>query len=122
MKNVLTILGGVVTIVSMFLKFASAGEMSLTGMEWMKLGDRVWVAYLWMGCGAVIAICGLLGKKPLNIISLILGLAVAGVGIKYKMDLGEVGGDAGIGLWMMIGGGALAVIGSAMAMMKKSAA
>jgi len=118
MKNVLTILGGVLTIVSLFLTFAAAGEMSFTGMESFKLQDTAWVAYMWIAIGAVIAICGFMGKKSLNIVSLILGLAVLGMGIKYKMD---VGAATGLGLWMMIGGGALAVIGSIMATMKKTA-
>jgi len=118
MKNVLTILGGVLTIVSLFLAFASAGEVSFTGMESFKLNDTAWVAYMWIAIGAIIAICGLMGKKPLNILSLVLGLAVLGMGVKYKMDMGAA---TGIGLWLMIGGGALAVIGSVMAMTKKTA-
>src|SRR5436190_1310509 len=107
MKNVLTILGGVLTIVSLFLAFVSAGDVSFTGMESFKMADTSWVAYMWIACGAVIAICGFMGKKPLNIVSLILGLGVLGMAVKYKMDAGA---STGIGLWMMIGGGALAVI------------
>ncbi len=118
MKNVLTILGGVLTIVALFLAFAAALGVSITGMDYIKLRDGDWVAYATIAVGAVIAICGLMGKKQLNILSLVLGLAVTGMAIRYKMD---VGSDAAIGLWMMIGGGVLAVLGSAMAMMKKTA-
>ena len=76
------------------------------------------VAYLWIGCGAALIACGFLGKSALNIVALIIGLAVAGMAIKYKMDAGEA---TGIGIWLMLGGGVLAVVGSAMAMKKKAA-
>jgi len=44
MKNVITILGGVLTIVSMFIAFASGGGISITGMDYVKLADGAWVA------------------------------------------------------------------------------
>lgn len=112
MKNYVTIAGGLATAVSMFLPFVSLGGVSVTGLDAGNAG------YVWIGCGAVIAICGFLGKKALNIVALILGLLVAGLAIKYKMDAGEA---TGIGIWIMLAGGVLAVVGSAMAMMKKSA-
>ncbi len=112
MKNYVTIIGGLLTAVSMFLPFVSLGGLSATGM------DSGGVAYLWIGCGVVMMVCGFLGKKPLNFLSLILGLAVAGLAIKYKMDAGEA---TGMGIWMMLAGGALGIIGSVMGLMKKSA-
>ena len=112
MKNYLTIAGGLGTAVSMFLPFVSLGGLSASGM------DSGGVAYLWIGCGAAMLICGFMGSKIMNIVALVLGLAVAGMAIKYKMDAGEA---TGIGIWIMLAGGALAVIGSGMALMKKSA-
>ncbi len=112
MKNYLTIAGGLATAISMFLPFVTLLGVSATGM------DSGGVAYLWIGCGVVMAICGFLGKKPLNIVALIISLAVAGMAIKYKMDAGEA---TGIGIWIMLAGGALGIIGSVMGMMKKSA-
>ena len=112
MKNYLTIAGGVLTAVSMFLPFVSLGGLSVSGI------DSGGVAYLWVGCGAALIACGFLGKSALNIVALIIGLAVAGMAIKYKMDAGEA---TGIGIWLMLGGGVLAVVGSAMAMKKKAA-
>ena len=91
--------------------------MDVMGMEvnGMQLGG---VAYFWIACGAIIAVMGFMGKKMLNIVSLLLGLVVAGLGVKYKMD---AGGFTGIGIWLMIAGGALAIIGSVMGLMKKAA-
>ena len=118
MKNYVTIGGGLLIAISMFLSFASAGELSWSGLEFTKLAGNAWVAYFWIACGVVIAICGFMGKKSLNILGLILSLVVAGIAIKYKMDAGAA---AGIGIWMMLAGGALGIIGSGMALMKKSA-
>lgn len=112
MKNYVTIGGGLLTAISMFLPFVSFGGISATGM------DSGGVAYFWIACGVVMAVCGFLGKKMLNIVSLILGLVVAGMAIKYKMDAGSM---TGIGIWLMLAGGALGIIGSGMALMKKSA-
>ena len=113
MKNYITIGGGLLTVISLFLPFVSAMGISITGLQ--SLGN---VAYLWIGCGAVIAIAGFMGNKIMNIVGLLLGLAVAGVAIKYKMDAGSM---TAIGLWLMIAGGVLAVVGSVMGLMKKAA-
>lgn len=115
MKNYVTTGGGILTFLSMFLPFSSV--MGMGDVNGMAMG---WVAYFWMGCGAVIAIVGLLGKKMLNILSLLLGIAVAGLAIKYQMDLKDAGADVGIGIWVMLGGGVLGVIGSIMSLTKKA--
>ena len=112
MKNYLTIVGGLAIAVAIFLPFATVLGISAS------LWDTGGVGYLWLGCGVVLIICGFLGKKPLNFVSLILGLAVAGMAVKYKIDAGEF---TGIGIWIMMAGGVLAVIGSVMGLMKKTA-
>ncbi len=114
MKNYVTVGGGILTIISMFLPFMSILGTEATGMS---MGG---VAYFWIACGAIIAIVGFLGKKMLNILSLILGLAVAGLAMKYQSDA-KMFGTVGIGLWLMLGGGVLAIIGSVMGLMKKAA-
>ena len=114
MKNFLTIGGGLLTIVSMFLTFMTVLGTDVNGMS---LG---WVSYFWIACGAIIALVGFLGKKMLNILSLLLGLAVAGLAFKYQMDANEFG-SVGIGIWVMMGGGVLAIIGSIMDLTKKTA-
>jgi hypothetical protein len=109
MKNYVTIGGGLLIIVSMFLPYL--GEEN--GMKSLEN-----VAYFFIVCGALIMLCGFMGKKVLTIVGLILSLAVLGLAIKYKMDAGDLGK---IGIWVMLGGGALAVIGSVMGLMKKAA-
>ena len=104
MKNQLTIGGGALTVISMFLPFVSLFGMSVSGIS-IPGGE----GYLWLVCGAIIAVVGISDKKKLNILSLILGIAVAGLGLKYKIDAGELGG---IGIWAMMAGGILSVVGS----------
>ena len=114
MKNVLTIGGGVLTIVAMFLTLIKAGGFEFTGMQ---LPDNV--GYFYIGCGAVIVIVGFVGKKGLNILSLLLGLVVTGLAIKYMMDVKGEDASIGIGLWVMLAGGVLAALGSVTALMQK---
>ncbi len=116
MKKVLTILGGLLTIGCMFLVFVKADGMEVTGMD---IPNHL--AYVYIGAGAVIALVGFMDKKGLSILSLVLALGVLGMAIKYYLDTTKESLTVGIGLWLMIAGGALAVIGSVMGMMKKTA-
>jgi hypothetical protein len=116
MKNYVTIGGGLLTVVAMFLPF-----ISMLGLTVNFMDSKGGVAYFFIACGAIIAIVGFIGKKMLNILSLLLGLVVAGLGVKYYMDTTSLGATVGIGLWVMIGGGALSIIGSFMGLMKKAA-
>jgi hypothetical protein len=104
MKNQLTIGGGLLTVISMFLPFISLFGISVSGVN-IPGG----VGILWLVCGAIIALVGFSDKKKLNILSLILGIAVAGFGLKYIIDAGSLGG---IGIWAMLAGGILSVVGS----------
>lgn len=113
MKNYLTMGGGLLTAIFPFLAFVSLGGLSVTCIE--ANGN---VGYFWVAVGVVMAVCGFMGSKVMNIVGLILSLVVAGMAIKYKMDAGAA---TGIGIWLMMAGGALGVIGCAMALMKKSA-
>lgn len=112
MKNYVTMGGGLLTAISMFLPFVSLGELSVKGI------DRGGIAYFFIACGVIMMIVGFLGNKMLNILSLLLGLVVAGLAIKYKMDAGDM---TGMGIWMMLAGGVLGVVGSVMGLMKKAA-
>jgi hypothetical protein len=116
MKNYLSIGGGLLTAISMFLPFISVLGMSASFMD-----AKGSVAWFWIACGVIIAICGFMGKKMLNVVSLLLGLVVLGLGIKYYSDASGLGASLGIGMWLMLAGGALAVIGSVMGLMKKTA-
>ena len=55
MKNYVTIGGGLLTAISMFLSFVSFLGSSLSGLEVMKLNGTAWVGYFWIACGVVIA-------------------------------------------------------------------
>jgi hypothetical protein len=115
MKNYLTIVGGLAIAIAVFLPFGSV--MGLSASLWDAGAD----SYIWLGVAVVLIVCGFLGKKGLNYVSLILGLGAAGMAIKYKMDLGSAGATTGIAIWVMLAGGVLAVIGSVMGLMKKAA-
>ncbi|MBK7433736.1 MAG: hypothetical protein IPI66_07430 [Chitinophagaceae bacterium] len=116
MKNYVSIGGGLLTAISMFLPFISMLGTSVNFMD-----AKGSVAWFFIGCGLVIAVVGFMGKKMLNILSLLLGLVVAGLALKYQSDAKSLGATVGIGLWVMLGGGALAIIGSVMGLMKKTA-
>lgn len=116
MKNYVTIAGGLLTGIAMFLPFISMMGTSITFMD-----SKGSVAWFFIACGLIIAVVGFMGKKMLNILSLLLGLVVAGLAMKYQSDAKSIGATVGIGLWLMLGGGALAIIGSIMGLMKKAA-
>lgn len=116
MKRALTVIGGLATIAAMFLAFVKAGDIEVNGMQ---IPNNV--GYYYIGCGAVIAIIGFVGKRGLYFLSLLLGLIVAGLGINYFMDYSTDDTTAGMGIWALITGGVFAIIGSAMALIKKSA-
>lgn len=116
MKNYVTIAGGLLTGIAMFLPFISMMGTTITFMD-----SKGSVAWFFIACGLIIAVVGFMGKKMLNILSLLLGLVVAGLAMKYQSDAKSLGATIGIGLWLMLGGGALAIIGSIMGLMKKAA-
>ncbi len=117
MKNVLTILGGLLTIGSMFLTFVSGmGIVEFTGMQALSSD-----AYIYISCGAVIVIVALIGKKGLNILSLLLGLGIIGMSVYYYMNLRTELTTLGIGFWLLLAGGVLSTVGSVMALMRKAA-
>jgi predicted membrane protein len=104
MKNQLTIAGGVLTIISVFLPFTTLFGRSISFMD-IPNGD----APIWLVCGVVIAVVGLTNKKMLSILSFVLGLSIAGMALYYRNKLSII---AGYGLWIMLLGGILSVVGS----------
>lgn len=115
MNRNVTILGGILMIVSMFLPFVSVLDQSTNGMA---MGG---VAYFYIVVGVIVGVVGFVDKRWLNILNLILGLCVAGLAFKYSSDTTELGGKAGIGIWMLLGGGVIAMVGAVMGLMKKTA-
>jgi len=104
MKNQLTILGGVLIIVSMFLPM-----VSLFGHGYKILDNSKGVGIFWISCGILIAISGFLEKRKLNILGLILAIVTTAIAGKYYND---AMGGAGLGILVMLGGGILSIIGT----------
>ena len=113
-KNLLTIIGGLLTIGSMFLTFIKPMGIEITGMNALS-ND----CYIYITCGAVIVIVGLIGKKGLNILSLLLGLGIIGMCIYYYTELKTELVTLEIGYWLLLVGGVLSALGSVMALMQK---
>ncbi len=104
MKNQLTIFGGGLIIVSMFLP-----AVTMLGFSVSFLSNSKGVGFFWILCGITILVAGVLNKRKLNIVSLILGLLVTGIAAKYYND---AMGGAGLGILAMLAGGILTLLGS----------
>lgn len=116
MNRYVSLAGGLLTVISMFMPFISvAGIASSNGMA---MGG---VAYFFIVLGLTIAGVGLANKRWLNILSLLFGLIIAALAIKYSGDAKDAGATAGIGIWTMLIGGLVSLVGSVMGMMKKKA-
>lgn len=113
MKNYLTIGSGLLLAICMFMPFLTIFGITQTGMAMEG------VAYFYIVCGIIIAIVGFVGKRWLNILSLLLGLMVAFMALKYQGDAKAFNSAIGIGLWLMLASGVLAVIGSIMGMVRR---
>ena len=115
MKKYITIAGGVLSAISPFLPF-----ISLMGISATLHDARGGVAYFFVVVGLIIALMGFLGKRWLNIVSLLLGLVVAGLGFVYMNDAHDKGATVEIGIWMMMAGGIIAIVGSVLGLMNKN--
>ena len=116
MNRYVSISGGLLIAISMFLPFISVSGISSVGTA---MGG---VAYFFIVLGLIIAIVGFVDKRWLNIVSLLFGLIVAALAIKYSGDAKDAGGSAQIGIWIMLVGGLDSMIGAVMGMFKKSKA
>jgi hypothetical protein len=116
MNRYISIAGGLLVAISMFLPFISAAGISIKGTA---LGG---VGYFYIVLGLIIALVGFVDKRWLNIISLLFGLIVAALAIKYSGDASDNGGSAQIGIWIMLIGGLVSMVGAVMGMIKKPAA
>jgi uncharacterized protein with PQ loop repeat len=111
--NFIGIAGGALVIVSMFLPFFSILGISSNGLG---MGG---VAYFYMICGAAVAAISYLPKRWLNIVSIVLGLIIAMLAMKYQSDAKSLGAEVGIGLWLLLVGGLLSIVGGIMGVIKK---
>jgi hypothetical protein len=76
------------------------------------------IAYFFIACGLIVVAVSFLGKKWLNILSILIGLLMALLALKYQADVKD-GGEVGIGLWVMLLGGVASLVGGVMGIIKK---
>lgn len=122
MNRILSILGGLLVAIGVFVPFASMAGISMSMMESGGLSGNKSVVYVIMGIGAIAALVGLVNKRFLNILNIILGLAAAGMGALLYSGEKEKSMDPGMGTWMIIVGGVLIILGAIMGVAKKKAA
>ncbi|KOY86555.1 hypothetical protein AD998_10730 [bacterium 336/3] len=113
-KNLVGIGGGLLTAISVFLP-----ALSVMGMKTNFMESNSGVAYFFIVCGLIVAAVSFLGKKWLNILSILIGLMIALLAIKYQGDTKSSGGEVGIGLWVMLLGGVASLAGGVMGIIKK---
>jgi len=113
MKNPLTVGGGLLAVVSMFLAFTTIFGKSIKLID-NPDGD----AYVWIAFGVIIAVVGLVNKRWLNILSLILGLIIAAAAFYYQKQFIEIK-FVGIGIWTLLLAGLLSIAGSVNGLRKK---
>ena len=75
-------------------------------------------AYVWIAFGVIIAVVGLVNKRWLNILSLILGLIIAAAAFYYQKQFIEIK-FVGIGIWTLLLAGLLSIAGSVNGLRKK---
>lgn len=115
MNRYASIAGGLLTVISMFLPFISLSGLAST--NGMAMGG---VAYFFIILGITIAGVGYADRRWLNILSLVFGLIIAALAIKYSGDAKDAGATAGIGIWLMLVGGLVSMVGAVMGMVKKA--
>jgi len=115
-SKLLLIVAGILAIVSAWLPWSSIMDITINGFQGSMKGNP---GLFFIILGALIAVMGLLGKKWSYIVAIILSLCVAGLGVKYYMDVtsvSELGAKVGYGLYVMMAAGLLGIVGGAMGM------
>lgn len=110
--KLITIIGGILTIVSAWLPWVKAMGVSMNGFQGDMAGNP---GIFFVILGALAAIMAILNKKWSAIVAIIMGLIVVALGIKYIKDAGEF---KGYGLYVMLAAGLLILIGSFSSMRK----
>jgi hypothetical protein len=110
MRRILTILGGVLIVASIFPAFFKEINDSLLDLSKEE-------AYFIIAMGTAIALIALLGNRSLTMGNVLLGIGVLILAFHQAFDIEEI--HIGVGLWMMIGGALFSFIGSATQLFKK---
>jgi len=116
-SKLLLFLAAILSIVSAWLPWVSFMGINLNGFQGEMHGNP---GLFFVILGALIGIMAFIGKKWSMIVAILLSLCVAGLGFKYYNDAHAEGMSAvGYGLYVMIAGGVIGVIGGIMGMMAK---
>jgi len=107
-KNLVGIGGGLLTALSVFLP-------AMASISFMTANSGVSIFFI--VCGLIVAGVSFLDKKWLNVVSVLIGLMVTLLAIKYQGDAKALG--VGIGLWVMLLGGVASLAGGVMGIIKK---
>lgn len=116
-KGIVGIVGGLLTIVSVFLPMVNVSELSISMFETTK-----GVAVFFIICGVTVIGVSLLSKRWLNLLSMFIGLIVCLLALKYYGDAESMHAVVGIGVWLMLSGGLLTIVGSIIGMIGKAEA
>lgn len=108
------LIGGIMTIISVFLPAVTVYGESFSFIYHPTVGSSVGIFFIVLG--VLIAVVGLLKKRWLHILSIILGALITLLSINYFND---ARGGANIGLYLLLVGGILSLIGSLLGFMKK---
>lgn len=110
------IIGGVLTILSVFLT-----AMTVLGESHSFIGhpNGSGIGIFFIVLGAIIIVVGVVKKRWLHILSLFLGIIVAMLSMNYQADCNDLGADIGIGLWVMFFGGLVTFISAIIGFLKK---
>ena len=117
-SKLIALTGAFLIIVSPLLPFIKMLGQSFNGFHLPGSGAAAGVTL--MVLGGISAIMTIIGKRWNYIVAIIMGLVDAGLGINYFLDardLGEIGGSRGIGIYAMIFGGFILILGCVLSIM-----
>lgn len=101
------IIAGALSIISAWMPWVSVMGISQNGFH----GDAGNPGLFFVILGVLIALMGLLNKKWSAVLAALFSICVLGLGAKYYGDATSLGATAGSGIYLMIAGGVLGVIG-----------
>lgn len=105
--NLICISGGLLVVISCFIAFGNIGALPLTAKDLPGgAGKIIWIF------GALIAAVGVVNKRWLHALSLVLAAFILVIAFKWTSDLKTLQATQGMGSWLMSGGAAVAILGS----------
>ena len=130
MNRNISIAGGLLTIVAVFLPLLSLNflgtKLSFSLWTGSQLQDTKGVAYFIIVLGLIGAGVGFANRRFLNIVNILVGLLVLFLGLKYWSDcanssMKEMEASSGLGTYFLMLGGLLLLVGAIWGVAKKKA-